>query len=287
MSLVLRAAQSRGATSTRKLRMPPAHLLPELDHSGTSASRKFTLDASASAKAAAVSLLDKPSTTQPPAPDSQAANERLWDETNLQPRLEAKPFGVPNRRQVLLVRKRLQARVELLIEVSKTEHGKFFIVVFQRFAKARRVPATGGAGPGSGTGTAGLFDDIKVKEMWQVQAIQLLKLYDNELGRFVEAAVVFNPRFERVEFGPLHKQLLEMGELSAGQLREGMQLFAEMASANQPLRPRRISMAGQKGSYLALSVAKGTTRAAGGDRRFEIKKADFWSNSYRKIPQLA
>ena len=53
----------------------------------------------------------------------------------MQPRHEAKPFGVPNKREVLLVRRLQRARVELLIEVSKTENGKFFIVVFQRYIK--------------------------------------------------------------------------------------------------------------------------------------------------------
>ena len=37
-----------------------------------------------------------------------------------------------------------------------------------------------------------LFDDIKVKEMWQVQAIQLLKLYDNDLSHFIDSVVVYN-----------------------------------------------------------------------------------------------
>ena len=47
--------------------------------------------------------------------------------------------------------------------------------------------------------------------MWQVEAIQLLKRYDNDLRLFAAHAVTFNVRFKRVEFTALHKQLLDMG----------------------------------------------------------------------------
>ena len=53
----------------------------------------------------------------------------LWSEIML-PRIEARPFGVPNKRSVLFAKKLYVGRVELLIEVSKTDNGKFFIVVF-------------------------------------------------------------------------------------------------------------------------------------------------------------
>ena len=33
------------------------------------------------------------------------------------------------------------ARVELLIEVSKTDNGKFYIVVFQRYLKPKKTSA--------------------------------------------------------------------------------------------------------------------------------------------------
>ena len=56
----------------------------------------------------------------------------------MQARIEAKPFGVPNNRNVLLVKKELIGRVELLTEVSKTDNGKFFIVVFQRYTKSKQ-----------------------------------------------------------------------------------------------------------------------------------------------------
>ena len=59
------------------------------------------------------------------------------------------------------------------------------------------------------------FDDIKVKEMWQVEAIQVLKKYENDLSAFVTDSVSFNTRFERIEFNAYHKQLLEMGKLSS------------------------------------------------------------------------
>ena len=54
------------------------------------------------------------------------------------PRIEAKPFGVPNKRTVLYVKSDVKDRVELLTEVSKTDNGKFFIVVFQRFLKNKK-----------------------------------------------------------------------------------------------------------------------------------------------------
>ena len=51
--------------------------------------------------------------------------------------------------------------------------------------------------------------------MWQVEAIQVLKKYDNDLSAFVTDSVSFNTRFERIEFNAYHKQLLEMGKLSS------------------------------------------------------------------------
>ena len=108
--------------------------------------------------------------------------------------------------------------------MSKTEHGKFFIVVFQRYIQPKRASSSIDIDADNNFQT-GLFDDIKVKELWQMQAIQLLKLYENQLSRFIDSVVVYNSRYERVEFGPLHKQMLDMGELSSRQLKEGMQLF--------------------------------------------------------------
>ena len=53
----------------------------------------------------------------------------IWSD-QLLPRVEAKPFGVPNLRTVLYIQRQAIERVELLIEVSKTDNGKFYIVVF-------------------------------------------------------------------------------------------------------------------------------------------------------------
>jgi len=90
--------------------------------------------------------------------------------------VEAKPFGVPNLRQVLYTQKQSIGRVELLTEVSKTDNGKFFIVVFQRYLKPSKTAAAA---------AVELFDDISVKEMFQLEAIQLLKKFDNNLQTFI------------------------------------------------------------------------------------------------------
>lgn len=132
----------------------------------------------------------------------------LWSDMLL-PRVQAKPFGVPNLRTILLVQRQQAGRVELLTEVSKTDNGKFFIVVFQRYINLKKSARDIAPQPEKS------FNDIKVKEMWQVEAIQLLKRFNNDLSTFIGQVVVFNPRYERVEFNNLHKYLLEMGQLSS------------------------------------------------------------------------
>lgn len=80
-------------------------------------------------------------------------------------------------------------RVELLTEFSTTSNGKLYLVVFQRFLKPKRT------GQGSEEqDERNDFDDIKVKEMWQVEVIQLLKRHDNDLNAFISQAVTFNKR---------------------------------------------------------------------------------------------
>ena len=65
--------------------------------------------------------------------------------------------------------------------MSKTENGKFFIVVFQRFQKPKKAAS----GTSSSQPVNNTFDDITVKELSQVEAIQLLKRFGNDLQTFV------------------------------------------------------------------------------------------------------
>ena len=87
----------------------------------------------------------------------------LWSDQIL-PRVEAKPFGLPNLRTVLLTQHQTVGRVELLTEVSKTDSGKFYIVVFQRFVKPKKSARTSALNVDSTesleTGPSNLFDDI-------------------------------------------------------------------------------------------------------------------------------
>ena len=53
----------------------------------------------------------------------------IWSEV-LEPRFQAKTFGVPNSRTVILAKKWLSGRCEFLTEVSTTNNGKLYIVVF-------------------------------------------------------------------------------------------------------------------------------------------------------------
>jgi hypothetical protein len=129
----------------------------------------------------------------------------VWSNQVVEPRCQAKPFGVPNDRQVLHVELRTYGQTQLCIEVSKTLLGKFFIVVFQRLEPQCHQHST--PDPQS------LFDNIHVKEMWQMQAMQLLKRFDNDVPSFTREAVKFNARFKKVDFGPIHKELLKIGDL--------------------------------------------------------------------------
>jgi len=75
-------------------------------------------------------------------------------------------------RTVLLVKHQQVGRVELLTEVSTTQNGKLYLVVFQRFLKPKKTGQ-----PLEMQDERNDFDDIKVKEMWQVEAIQVLKKF--------------------------------------------------------------------------------------------------------------
>ena len=74
-----------------------------------------------------------------------------------------------------------------------------------------------------------LFDDISVKEMWQIEAIQLLKKFDNNLETFVNQTVSFNSRFEKVDFSQLHRHILELGALNSKQLKEGIDVLRQVS----------------------------------------------------------
>ena len=161
----------------------------------------------------------------------------LWSE-QLLPRVEAKPFGVPNLRQVLFIQRQAIDRVELLIEVSKTDNGKFYIVVFQRYVKPKFNASKTVTGKNAKSVmamappqafTLSTFDDISVKEMWQLEAIQLLKKFDNDLSKFVNQTVSFNSRFEKVDFNALHRHLLELGALNSKQLKEGIDVLRHVS----------------------------------------------------------
>lgn len=56
----------------------------------------------------------------------------------------------------------------------------------------------------------------------QVEAIQLLKRYDNDLQAFVDQGVKYNQRREKVDFSHIHKVLVEMGGLNHRQIKESM-----------------------------------------------------------------
>ena len=79
-----------------------------------------------------------------------------------------------------------------------------------------------------------MFDSIQVKEMWQVEAIQLLKRFNNDLQVFIDKTVTYNSRYEKVEFTGLHKQMLEMGQLNQRQLKEGIELLKQVSQRGSP-----------------------------------------------------
>ncbi len=62
-----------------------------------------------------------------------------------------------------------------------------------------------------------------------MEAIQLLKRFNNDLSKFIGEVVVYNPRYERVEFNNLHRHLLEMGQLSSRQLKEGLDVLKQVS----------------------------------------------------------
>ena len=139
-------------------------------------------------------------------------------------------------------------RVELLYEISKTDTGKFFIVVFKRFLKKKKAasPIRAGTDLGNyGADNTDIFNDIYVKEIQWIQAIQLLKRFDNDLEKFINAVVKYNSRFEKIDFSLLHRQLVEMGDLRKLQMKEGQHIInqkyatSENAYAERPLAIRR------------------------------------------------
>ena len=82
-----------------------------------------------------------------------------------------------------------------------------------------------------------------------------------------------------------------MGELSQRQLKEGMQIFTQMAAkANiSKARSRRISSISAKSFKIAAAVPQAEYEKKVGLRKLhEVEKADFWSNATnRKIPKLS
>ena len=127
--------------------------------------------------------------------------------------------------------------------------------------------------------------------MWQMQAIQLLKRFNNDLEQFINKTVLFNSRFEKVDFGPLHKEMLQMGELNSRQLREGMDVLQQIAGKNikppRLVQTRKISSLLGTSADLASVVGKTSNLLAPyGNTSQECNKADFWSNSHRNIPKL-
>ena len=146
----------------------------------------------------------------------------LWSDS-LHPRIEARAFGVPIKRIVLKVKRQKIERVELLTEVSKTENGKFYIVVFKRFVKKKKQSSPSrrrSALDGYPMVETDLFDDIYIKELQGIQAIQLLKRFDNDLDKLISCAVKYNSRFEKVDFSGLHKQIIALGDLHKLQMKE-------------------------------------------------------------------
>ena len=64
-------------------------------------------------------------------------------------------------RTVMMVKHQQVGRVELLTEVSTTQNGKLYIVVFQRYLNPKNSSQRS-----LERGERNDFDDIKVKEMW-------------------------------------------------------------------------------------------------------------------------
>ena len=96
-----------------------------------------------------------------------------------------------------------------------------------------------------GTANTDIFNDIYVKEIQWIQAIQLLKRFDNDLEKFINSVVKYNSRFEKIDFSLLHRQLVEMGDLRKLQMKEGQHILnqkyatSENAYAERPLAMRR------------------------------------------------
>ena len=51
--------------------------------------------------------------------------------------------------------------------------------------------------------------------MWQMEAIQLLKKFNNDLVLFIDKVVQYNERYEKVDFTVLHKYMGKMAALDA------------------------------------------------------------------------
>ena len=61
--------------------------------------------------------------------------------------------------------------------------------------------------------------------MFQLEAIQLLKKFGNDLQTFINETVHFNDRYEKIDFSGLHRQMLELGALNQRQLKEGIDVL--------------------------------------------------------------
>ena len=85
----------------------------------------------------------------------------LWSD-QLLPRVEAKAYGVPNHREVTYVQRRIVGKqLQLLIEVSKTKNGKFYITVFKRDLTKTNVSLSS-----EDEIYHYAFDSVSVRELW-------------------------------------------------------------------------------------------------------------------------
>ena len=60
-----------------------------------------------------------------------------------------------------------------------------------------------------------------------MQAVQLLKRFNNDLDTFINSVVKYNTRFEKVDFSSLHKHLVEMGDLRKMHMKESQSVVSQ------------------------------------------------------------
>lgn len=149
-------------------------------------------------------------------------------------------------------------------------------MVFQKFQKPKksgRVQAPSD------------FDDITVKELMQVEAIQLLKKYNNDLRAFVDTGVKYNSRREKVDFSNIHKVLVEMGGLNSRQIKESMGVLKDpyLKPQKNKFHNRQSSL---NSSLQRMSVESATGLIKGEDSiplNPEHVSAPFWSRSFKTV----